>query len=108
MHRDIRVLERIVIRLQMASSNSMARLRLKSLAHRSAAARTWRPSLEMRLLNLMSLSGDHVLYRFDRPPSAGDRYFEAAVYRMAISTHLVAAQEGQGPGRIVNSVMPRR
>jgi hypothetical protein len=28
--------------------------------------------------------------------------------RMAISTHLVAAQEGQDPGRIVNSVMPRR
>src|SRR6185312_13917731 len=38
------------------------------------------PAVEMRLVNLVSLSGDHALYRFDRPASSGDGYFDAAVY----------------------------
>jgi hypothetical protein len=40
------------------------------------------PAVEMRLVNLVSLSRDHALYRFDRPPSSGDGYFDAAVYRL--------------------------
>src|SRR6266511_1209437 len=40
------------------------------------------PAVEMRLVNLVSLSRDHALYRFDRSPRSGNGYFDAAVYRL--------------------------
>ena len=35
------------------------------------------PPVEMHLVNLVSLSRDHSLYRFNRPPSSGNSYFDA-------------------------------
>src|SRR5581483_6035596 len=40
------------------------------------------PAVKMRLVHLMSLSRDHALYRFDRPPSSGDGYLDADLYRL--------------------------
>jgi hypothetical protein len=40
------------------------------------------PPVDMHLVNLVSLSRNHALYRFNRPPSSGNTYFDAAIYRL--------------------------
>src|SRR5690349_25074223 len=37
------------------------------------------PAVKMSLVNLVSLSRDHALYRFDRPPRSANGYFDAAL-----------------------------
>jgi len=39
-------------------------------------------AVRQRLGNLVSLSRNHALYRFNRPPSSGNGYFDAPIYRL--------------------------